>query len=898
MTLLCIGSAAVADEVTVNLNSSTGFENKSDCYLAAKDGFTFSYTGNSSGLPAPSSSYIQVYKGGVLSIKGTQNQTITKVVMTATSTKYAGFNTVSTGTGSWSSTTYTWTGSSNEIAFTADGSQARISKAVITYTPGEEDAVAAPTFVVESIDEYSSLVEISCATEGASIYYTLDGNDPTDASKLYDDSEMIEVYTGITTIKAIAYKDGKHSKVAEKVVEIPYILDGFSALSDFPADQDMKVIFKDAVFTIVYQNGANLYVKDAYGNYMLFYNYNQPAYSNGDTFNSATGTYTVYNGQPEITSFTLGEVTTGGEAVDPTVTTIGMIGGFTMNQYFAIENVAITGVNDKTATMTDADGNSVALYNKFSVDGFANTEKNVTVTGFVAKNKDNIQFLPILIEEYVDPYSAPIFTPADGTEVANGQFITITAGEDAEIYWRSDAFNMAEDEWELYADGEVMIPFNATGNVTFEAYAKYGDVETEKVSATYKIGKGDVNAHFYDFATWEPITEYTMTFGDEVGFAFEANYMEEFDVTSSDENVARFNWEFWGFEIVGPGTATLTVTIPESQSYQAGTATLELTVIDPNAPEYYEAWEAVTSIDQLKDGDTVTFMAKEYVGKATYPEVAMKEVTSSDVISVTEIVDGQIPEDALEMTLNITDGGKYTIYSEKYSGYLNATAKNKVNFTESSKELTISINADGSATVGGVTISNVTYTLQYNPNVSGTTVNLSTARFAFYSSSQQKVYLYHKVQKVKAPEGAHNFAAEEIEDGETSVLVVKGVHAQSELYYRFTPDQQTEIVTYAESHEGFTKSEVFEAAEDNTNTHRIAVSAPGTYELYTYHAASATKSEIAEVKVKATTGINGIEIDNEGSDVEYYNLQGIRVDNPANGLYIRRQGNTTTKVIL
>ncbi|MDE5749341.1 MAG: hypothetical protein K2H87_01065, partial [Duncaniella sp.] len=32
--------------------------------------------------------------------------------------------------------------------------------------------------------------------------------------------------------------------------------------------------------------------------------------------------------------------------------------------------------------------------------------------------------------------------------------------------------------------------------------------------------------------------------------------------------------------------------------------------------------------------------------------------------------------------------------------------------------------------------------------------------------------------------------------------------------------------------------------------------------------------------------------------VEYYNLQGIRIANPTHGLYIRRQGSTTTKVLL
>ncbi len=44
------------------------------------------------------------------------------------------------------------------------------------------------------------------------------------------------------------------------------------------------------------------------------------------------------------------------------------------------------------------------------------------------------------------------------------------------------------------------------------------------------------------------------------------------------------------------------------------------------------------------------------------------------------------------------------------------------------------------------------------------------------------------------------------------------------------------------------------------------------------------------------TGIS--EINPDANEAEYYNLQGIRVDNPQQGIYIRRQGNKTTKVIL
>ena len=47
----------------------------------------------------------------------------------------------------------------------------------------------------------------------------------------------------------------------------------------------------------------------------------------------------------------------------------------------------------------------------------------------------------------------------------------------------------------------------------------------------------------------------------------------------------------------------------------------------------------------------------------------------------------------------------------------------------------------------------------------------------------------------------------------------------------------------------------------------------------------------------ATTGIEDITVD-ENAPVEYYNLQGVRVENPENGLYIRRQGNKATKVLV
>ena len=55
--------------------------------------------------------------------------------------------------------------------------------------------------------------------------------------------------------------------------------------------------------------------------------------------------------------------------------------------------------------------------------------------------------------------------------------------------------------------------------------------------------------------------------------------------------------------------------------------------------------------------------------------------------------------------------------------------------------------------------------------------------------------------------------------------------------------------------------------------------------------------EIRNFALKSTSGIADITVD-ENAPVEFFNLQGVRVANPENGLYIRRQGNKATKVFV
>lgn len=78
-----------------------------------------------------------------------------------------------------------------------------------------KETVATPEFSVESgaVDSGTS-VTISCATEGAKIYYTTDGSEPTAANTEYTAAISI---TEAVTVKAIAVKDGMNNSAVASV---------------------------------------------------------------------------------------------------------------------------------------------------------------------------------------------------------------------------------------------------------------------------------------------------------------------------------------------------------------------------------------------------------------------------------------------------------------------------------------------------------------------------------------------------------------------------------------------------------------------------------------------------------------------------------------------------------
>ena len=189
----------------------------------------------------------------------------------------------------------------------------------------ELEQVAAPTFT-PAAGEYTAAqsVEIACATEGAAIYYTTDGTDPTAASSAYTDAIAVGA---TTTIKAIAVKEGwTDSEIATAAYTI-----NIPAEPQFTTVAGLKALLGDesATFTGTLTDAvvsfiagtSDAVIKDATGS-ILYHKESGHGLLQGQTISGdVIVEAVVYNGINEITDLA---ATVEGEgcAVEPELVTL------------------------------------------------------------------------------------------------------------------------------------------------------------------------------------------------------------------------------------------------------------------------------------------------------------------------------------------------------------------------------------------------------------------------------------------------------------------------------------------------------------------------------------------------------------------------------------------------
>ncbi|MBO5665352.1 MAG: chitobiase/beta-hexosaminidase C-terminal domain-containing protein, partial [Bacteroidaceae bacterium] len=240
LSIFCLFSLvgfATAEEVTVTF-SEQGYENAqevTEMVINSNLTATFDKGGNASTTPKyyNTGKAYRLYAKNTMTITANNGYIINSVSMTTGSGEYVvnAESTVTSGTLAINGTNATISDiDANEVTFTQGGSKGhvRIITLTVNYSAPAASAVATPEFSVEAGTQYNPFsVEIT-AEEGATVYYTLDGTEPTTESAVYSEAITFNEFGTSTTLKAIAAVDGELSNVASATYSLEVAAPAFS----------------------------------------------------------------------------------------------------------------------------------------------------------------------------------------------------------------------------------------------------------------------------------------------------------------------------------------------------------------------------------------------------------------------------------------------------------------------------------------------------------------------------------------------------------------------------------------------------------------------------------------------------------------------------------------------
>lgn len=368
---------------------------------------------------------------------------------------------------------------------------AEITDSKYSYYAGEEEegpvveTVATPAFsLAEGEYEGSATVEITCTTDGATIYYTLDGSTPTTASAVYGGAITL---TESATVSAIAVLDGYNdSEVATATYTIKTVSGGDD---DEPTSTVTKYRFKnvqkggnvyyfkyagetDGLTLTTTESEATLYtrtVQDAAngiynfqsedGNYLIWTGRDM---SSNTGYNSGLGYYATYNST--YCDLTISEMVSGGNVESfsgtyYTVKGLRLLNSANAEVYFVIKNGGTF------------DGANSPFYNSNYSSAFVIEEVEVEVED----------------DEVVETVDTPVISPAGG-EYTGTATVSITCATDgATIYYTVDGTAPSASNGTAYAGAFTL---DEVGTYTVKAIAvKDGCTDSEVVSASFIINE-------------------------------------------------------------------------------------------------------------------------------------------------------------------------------------------------------------------------------------------------------------------------------------------------------------------------------------------------------------------------------------------------------------------------
>ena len=312
-----------------------------------------------------------------------------------------------------------WAGETQTVAFTFAGTF-RIASMEVTYDNNSPiPASEAPVFSQEAGDFSEPFALTIAAAEGAKIYYTLDGTQPTADSDEYTAPIAI---SNTTTVKAVALEEGKRlSPVATATYTL---VETYTALKEFAEAglADTKAVVKfSGEATVVYQNGPYLYLTDATAPLLAYGTVNQ-TYQPGDVITGFAGSMTVYNNLNELNvlASSFGEPVKTVAAPEAKTMDVEDITAADQNMFVRIQNVKVvattTDENKTNYTLVDQKDADIVAYPRFTDVTFPPDDVEYNVYGLVSVYKEDIQIFPIR-------FVLPINDSVEAIGVANGDAI-------------------------------------------------------------------------------------------------------------------------------------------------------------------------------------------------------------------------------------------------------------------------------------------------------------------------------------------------------------------------------------------------------------------------------------------------------------------------------------------
>lgn len=375
-----------------------------------------------------------------------------------------------------------------------------LDKLVITWEGGEQTQVAAPVFAPANgttfVDKLT--VTASSPTEGATIYYTKDGAEPTTGSDKFPTEGV--TLTETTTLKAIAVKDGLDNS---EVVTATYTkLEPYTSLkalkeSGIATAEGVTCVveLKDAVVT--YADSRKAYIQDETAGLYVFGSNNLKV---GTKLNGVVSApLALYNGLYELKveggEFDNVEVAEGVEIPVQEVTVAELNQNFAQYESMRVKVVDATvtsGFNNKNGEI-EQNGEKIAL-RAADESITADVQATVDVTGYPGLFHSDKQLNVILQEDIAvktaGKTQATLVFEQDAYSVNLGESLIIKATTNS----TSPVIYSSEDEEIAKVDSEGKVQAgNKAGTVTITASVAEND-EFTGATATCTVNVVDPSA--------------------------------------------------------------------------------------------------------------------------------------------------------------------------------------------------------------------------------------------------------------------------------------------------------------------------------------------------------------------------------------------------------------------